>query len=74
MQDIEWPKRLANAIIVQAVSDYIEGDDIRRTEVEVFLKSEYFELLSRETIDGEVLIAELKRRRTVKHGRIRKQV
>lgn len=69
MNEIKACQRLANGIVLQAVSDYrkalrgkgnIEGKspDAVVAEVESFFRSEYFRILTK--IDGEMLIKKLR--------------
>lgn len=51
----EW-EDLANAIVVQACKDYLE--ECYRFDVERFLKSEWFKMLT--DLNGERLLKELK--------------
>lgn len=54
-------KLLANAIIAQAVRDYKESrSEGTKKEVEKFLRSDWFVLLSRGCVNGEDVIAHLR--------------
>lgn len=50
---------LANAIIVQALKDYRNGSDVRKSEVKEFINSEWFNSLT--NLDSDIIIKECER-------------
>ena len=52
-------ERLRNAVVIQAVKDYI-NDKNKREECEIFFLSQYFTLFS--DLDGEAIVKALKER------------
>lgn len=60
----EW-EDLANAIVVQACRDYEQ--EYYRTDVEVFLKGEWFKALT--DLDGEKLLKKLQKREKEKESK-----
>lgn len=58
MFDNEGLKRLANAVVIRACMDY-NNDKSSRLEIERFIRSEWFMILTRDCCDPDLLICKL---------------